>query len=204
MKNAESYFANLQLVLRTNQIRNEINWEEVPSPQKLAPFSFAAAAEVLEQDFDSEGEPIANGRFVLLYDPMGQDGWSGRFRIVTFIRANIEPELAADPALIDVGWSWLKEALGTDELSYLSESGTVTQIRSTSFGAIESRLDDNELEIRASWTPISTSGEPQLEPSEVVGHFNAWISILEKASGILPLPQGLTGGNGIVQINQRK
>jgi Protein of unknown function (DUF3000) len=198
VRSPQDLFDNLLLALRTNKVRMEINWEEVPSPQRLAPFSFAATAEVTEQYFpgvsnsgpDGDDGFGGSGRFVLLYDPQGQDGWGGRFRIVTYIQVDIEPELASDPALIDLGWSWLKEALAQYQLSYFSESGTVTQIRSTSFGAIESRLDENELEIRASWTPLSHDGNPDLTQEEVVGHFNAWIEILSRASGLEPLPQG--------------
>ena len=31
----------------------------------------------------------------------------GTFRVVTFVRASLEPELAADPMVAQVGWSWL-------------------------------------------------------------------------------------------------
>jgi hypothetical protein len=183
VRSPESYFSDIALALRTVNFRNEIKCEEVPSPQRLAPFSFAYSAEV-------NTEFPASGRFVLLYDPMGQDGWSGRFRIVTYVRAEIELELASDPALIDLGWSWLRESLAEMQLSYISESGTVTQIRSSSFGAIESRLDENEIEIRASWTPLSANGNPDLAANEIVEHCQAWIDILSRASGLPPLPRG--------------
>ena len=48
---------------------------------------------------------------MLLYDPDGQEGWDGVFRLVAYIRAEVEPEIAADPLLGEVGWSWLSEAL---------------------------------------------------------------------------------------------
>ena len=48
---------------------------------------------------------------MLLYDPDGQQGWDGFFRLVAYVRADVEPEMAADPLLGEVGWSWLSEAL---------------------------------------------------------------------------------------------
>ena len=58
-----------------------------------------------------DGDEIGSGRFVLLYDPAGQDGWAGPFRVIAYLRAELEPEIAADPLIGQVGWSWLTEAL---------------------------------------------------------------------------------------------
>ena len=68
--------------IRAITVRNEIVLEEVPAPQKLAPHAIALTADV---DID-----VATGRFVLLHDPVGQEGWSGEYRCVTFARAAIE------------------------------------------------------------------------------------------------------------------
>ena len=48
---------------------------------------------------------------MLLHDPDGHEPWEGTFRVVTFVRAELEPEIGADPMLAEVGWSWLMEAL---------------------------------------------------------------------------------------------
>ena len=48
---------------------------------------------------------------MLLYDPAGQDGWTGTFRVVVQVHADVEEEMAADPLLGEVGWSWLTDAL---------------------------------------------------------------------------------------------
>ena len=53
--------------------RSEILLEMVPAPQKLAPFAIAMTADVLED--------AATGRFVLLHDPAGQEGWSGELDV---------------------------------------------------------------------------------------------------------------------------
>jgi hypothetical protein len=183
MSASQTHFEGLTLAISEIVSRNEIHIEEVPSPQRLAPFSIALSADVLE------GE--SSGRLVLLHDPAGQDGWSGRYRIVSYVRGEIEEELATDPMLIEIGWSWLKESLAKNNCTYLSESGTVTQIRSASFGSLEKRENENEIEIRASWTPISESGNQEISGSEIKSHIQAWISVLEIAAGLTPLPEGV-------------
>ena len=92
-------FDSVTTAIRALQPRNEISLSEVPAPQKLAPFAFALSADV--------EEVTATGRFVLLHDPAGQDGWGGLYRCVTFIRSAIDPEMAADPVLCDLGWRFL-------------------------------------------------------------------------------------------------
>ena len=57
-------FDDIIAQIRAIKPRVEILLEEVPAPQKLAPFAFAMTADVLED--------AATGRFVLLHDPDGQ------------------------------------------------------------------------------------------------------------------------------------
>ena len=44
--------------------RPELTVEEIPAPQRIAPFAAAIAADV-----DSDEEEVGNGRLVLLHDP---------------------------------------------------------------------------------------------------------------------------------------
>jgi len=162
--------------IRKITLRNEIQLEEVPAPQKLAPHAIALTADV---DID-----VGTGRFVLLHDPAGQEGWSGEYRCVTFARAAIEPELANDPSLCDVSWSWLIEALAQEGAEYVHPSGTVTRVASSSYGELDGRDEDSEVEVRASWTPI--------DGHSITAHVNAWISLLGRISGLEPLPEGIT------------
>ena len=78
----------------------------MPAPQRIAPHAFAISGDVLVGE-----DELATGRFILLHDPAGNDAWGGTFRCVTFARADIEADMAADPVLPSVGWSWLTEAL---------------------------------------------------------------------------------------------
>jgi hypothetical protein len=156
--------------------RGEILLEAVPAPQKLAPHALAMTADVLED--------AATGRFVLLHDPAGQEGWGGNWRCVTFARAAIDLEMASDPLLPEIGWAWLIESLKKNGCEFLAPSGTVTRVASSSFGALEDREEDSEMEVRASWTP--TSGE------DLVNHVNAWLELLAMTAGLEPIPQGVS------------
>lgn len=159
--------------------RSEIIVSEVPAPGKLAPFSLALSAEV-----DAEAQECeATGRFVLLHDPQGQEGWSGDYRCVTFVRAKIDQVMAGDPLLSDLVWSWLLEALRTRNCEYVAPSGTVTKVSSISYGMLDGREDEAEVEIRASWTPTVNQS--------LSDHVRAWIDLLEITSGLTPALQGL-------------
>jgi len=156
--------------------RGEILLEAVPAPQKLAPHALAMTADVLED--------AATGRFVLLHDPAGQEGWSGQWRCVTFARSAIDLEMASDPLLPEIGWTWLLEALKKNNCEFSAPSGTVTRVASASFGALADREEDSEMEIRASWTP--TDGE------NLLSHVSAWLELLAMAAGLEPIPQGVS------------
>jgi len=169
-------FDDIIAQIRAIKPRVEILLEEVPAPQKLAPFAFAMTADVLED--------AATGRFVLLHDPDGQEGWAGNFRCVTFVRAAIDNEMAADPMLCNIGWAWLMESLKANGCDFTAPSGTVTKVASASFGTLENLDEDSELEVRASWTP--TSGE------NIASHIKAWVELLEMSAGLAPIPEGVT------------
>jgi hypothetical protein len=169
-------FEEITASIRAIKPRSEILLEEVPAPQKLAPYAFAMTADVLED--------AATGRFVLLHDPDGQEGWSGKYRCVTFVRAAIDNEMAADPMLCNIGWTWLMESLKANRCDYTAPSGTVTKVASASFGTLENLDEDSELEVRASWTP--TSGK------NIADHIRAWVELLEMSAGLAPIPDGVT------------
>lgn len=171
----EKSFDEIVSEIRAIKIRQEIEIEEVPAPQKLAPFSLALTADVADD--------AATGRFVLLHDPQGQEGWNGSFRCVTFVRAAIDIDMVSDPLLADVGWTWLMESLEKLGCHYQNASGTVTRVASSSFGSLSDREEESELEVRASWTPS--------DGSDLASHVSAWIELIEMASGLAPIPDGV-------------
>jgi hypothetical protein len=166
--------------LRTAAWRPELLVEEIPAPQRIAPFSAAITADVLVG-----GEEVGSGRLVLLHDPAGNPAWQGTFRCVTFARADVDPEMVADPLLASVGWSWLLDALQDHGAEYGAPSGTVTAVSSESFGSMAGEPPRAEVEIRASWTPHLVDGAG-LGP-----HLSAWAELLCTTAGLPPLPAGV-------------
>ncbi|MCT2590845.1 DUF3000 domain-containing protein [Streptomyces sp. N2-109] len=174
--------------------RAEVSFGALPAPKRLAPYAHA-----LEVTVEDAGEEVADGRFVLLHDPREPESWQGAFRVVTLARAELEPEMAADPLLPEVTWSWLTGALEARELGYGEPSGTVTRSGSHFFGGLAERPAQSELEIRASWTPPPSAapdgGEPVAAP-DVAAHLAAWCDMLCQCAG---LPPGGTGGDGAAE-----
>ncbi|WP_327066715.1 DUF3000 domain-containing protein [Kitasatospora sp. NBC_01250] len=154
--------------------RPEVRLSATPAPRRLAPFSWAVTAEV-----EVEGEELADGRFVLLHDPAGQEAWQGEFRVVTMTRAELEPEIAGDPMVGEVGWAWLMDALQTHGAGFTAPGGTVTRCASQYFGALAERPSSTEIELRASWTPTGGRFER---------HLTAWADLLCVCAGLPPSP----------------
>ena len=179
-------FEDLVNSLRTFTPRAEIVLEEVPAPQKLATYSFAFSADVSNGLLGDDEDEIASGRFVLLHEPGGQDTWEGEFRCVTFVRADVDPEMQQDPLLPEVGWSWFLEALESAECALAAPSGTVTRVSSASFGKLSPRNDESEIEIRASWTPAIT------DPIEIMKHIAGWCRLITDVAGLEPIPDGVS------------
>lgn len=158
--------------------RSELKLEEIPAPARLAPFGVALSAEVVV-----DGEELATGRFILLHDPNGSPTWDGNFRIVTYIRAELEADMGNDELLGNVAWAWLVEALEEHGAHYHSAGGTATRILSESYGTLADREDAIDIELRASWTP---------EGSNVQSHLEAWSQMLCTFAGLPPTPDGVT------------
>ncbi|MDX6296781.1 MAG: hypothetical protein QOI51_638 [Nocardioidaceae bacterium] len=161
---------------RSAHLRPEILCEEMPAPQRIAPFSAALSADV-----NVGGEEVGGGRIVLLYDPAGNDAWLGNFRCVAYARADIDPEMVTDPLLSAVGWTWLIESLQGRDADFVAPSGTVTRVASESFGGMADEPGSAEIEVRASWSPVGPLGP----------HVEAWGDLLCTAAGLPPVPLGV-------------
>ncbi len=163
--------------------RPEITFEDEPPPRRLAPHAAAIAATAQEGE-----DELGEGKFVLLYDPAGQPSWAGQYRVIGYIRAELEPDIAADPLIGEVGWSWLTEALDARAARYVNSSGTVTRVVTEGFGAKRDEPVSTGFELRASWSPVVLSdGRPDLST-----HVAAWCDALCAASGLPPLAAGVT------------
>jgi hypothetical protein len=165
--------------LHSPALRPEFSLEEVPAPQRLAPHSIALAVEAV----DADDEELAVGRFIVLHDPDGQDTWDGTFRVVSFVRAPMESDVVTDDLFDEVAWSWLVDSLNDAGAEFHNVSGTVTRTVSRSFAGLEDRSTETDLEIRASWSP---------DTEDLSLHIQAWLALVEKSSGLTPLPEGVT------------
>jgi hypothetical protein len=173
-------------------LRPQVSFEDVPAPRRLAPHAAAIAATVCAAGGDDEPD-IAWGRLVLLYDPDGQPGWEGQFRVIAYIRADVEPEIAADPLLGTVSWSWLTEALDARAAGYAAPSGTVTRVVTEGFGGKQGEPAVTGLELRASWSPAGPPpAGPAGGPPALAGHVAAWCDALCAAAGLPPAAAGVT------------
>ena len=162
--------------MRAARLRPEILCEEMPAPQRIAPYSAALAADVVV-----DGDEIGTGRLVLLHDPVGNETWGGTFRCVAYARADLTADFAADPVLADVAWTWLVEALEAHGADHVAPSGTVTRVISESFGQMADDGGNAQLEVRASWTPLDDIG----------AHVRAWGDLLAACVGLEPVPEGV-------------
>src|SRR3954453_8216368 len=131
------------------RIRPEIELGELPAPTRLAPWSHAVSAAVV---WGGDSKESASGRLILLHNPDGVAAWNGTLRVVIFVTAEVDDEIARDPLLPDVAWSWLTEGLDASGASYTALGGTVTSTSSTRFGDISGPHRTDDLELRASWT----------------------------------------------------
>lgn len=163
--------------VRSARLRPEVTLDETPGPSRLAAYTAAFLADV-----SVDAEELASGRLVVLHEPGGHEAWSGEFRLVTYVRAPLEPEMVADPLLPSVGWTWLLEALDAHDAAYGSPSGTVTRVISESFGSMSDEPAAAEIEVRASWTAL----EPDL-----AAHTEGWGDLLCHIAGLPPLPSGV-------------
>jgi hypothetical protein len=107
---------------------------------------------------------------------------------VAYARADIDPELGADPMLAAVGWSWLVEALDAHGAGHHAASGTVTCVTTESFGGMADEDGSAQVEIRASWTPdVDEDGG-----LDMTAHVEAWGELMCTAVGLPPVPEGVT------------
>lgn len=151
------------------QPRPELVLAELDAPSRLAPYSFALSAE-------APGE--TTGRLVLLHDPTAPAGWEGDFRLVCYLQAELDAGHAGDELLPAVAWSWLTGALDEAGAEHRAIGGTVTQACSVRFGDIGGPIRTDEIELRASWTPVG---------DDLQAHAKAFCDVLALAAGLPPV-----------------
>lgn len=181
LADAPEIFRNAVVSLSALRPRPEMRFEPIAAPRRLAPWTYAWGL-----DLPGAGHASATGRLVLLHDPASQDGWDGTLRLVGFVRTELDAELAGDPLLPAVSWSWLADALDSAGAEHTALGGTVTQTSSARFGAIAGAERTNDIELRASWTPVGDS---------LTAHGEAFCELIAAASGLPPV--------GVVPLGKR-
>ncbi len=159
--------------LTSLQAREEITLDEVRPPKRLAPWAYALSAET-----SGPAGELATARLVLLYDPEGRESWGGELRLVAYLRAELDPELASDPLLPTVAWSWLTDALDSSGARWWALGGTVTTTSSARFGDIAGPAQSHDLELRGSWTP---------QTAQLRTHGEAFCALLASTAGLPPV-----------------
>lgn len=171
--NAPQPFRDAINSLLAARVRREARVERIRPPQRLAPWTFAVAV-----DISTPADPdCSTGRLVVLYDPDGAEAWDGELRLVGYAQADLAPDMAGDPLLPAVGWSWLTESLQHRNAEHTAVGGTVTQTTSTRFGDVHGPSSNIQLELRGSWTATSTDLAP---------HLSAFVDLLCTAAGLPP------------------
>lgn len=163
--------------------RPELLVSALDAPPRLAPYTWALSVEADATAVRPGGhavdldEPDTSGRLILLHDPAGQDAWEGTFRLVCFVQARLEREQLGDEMLPMVSWSWLTEALAEHGADHVALGGTVTQTSSVRFGDIAGPRRDDDVELRASWTPVG---------DDLTAHAEAFCGFIASAAGLPP------------------
>ncbi len=176
--------------------RPEVSLARITPPNGLAPHAISIAAEVgriqrrtlRPTRHHEQTQAPTTGRFVMLYDPSRPEPWGGPFRIVSWFRAHMDLDIGRDELLTDVSWSWLTDALDGSGARYMAEGGTASRTMEKGFGSLRENTDSVEIEVRASWTPL-TDGDPQ---NWAAAHVEAWSELLCTATGLPPYREGVT------------
>lgn len=173
LADAPEIFRTAVAALSAVRPRPEVQFGPIPAPARLAPWTYAWGLELAGGSHAS-----ATGRLVLLHEPDGQEAWEGTLRLVGFVRADLDVEFAGDPLLPEVGWSWLIDALRGSSAEHRALGGTVTQTSSARFGDIAGPKRTDEVELRASWTPVGNDLGP---------HAEAFCELIAAAAGLPPV-----------------
>jgi hypothetical protein len=182
-------FADAVAALAAARLPTGVELDDLPAPVGLAPFAHAIGGAVVGPHAGPDDVDLSGGRLVLLHRPGGHDEWRGAFRVVVLVEADLEAEIAEDPLLAEVGWSWLMESLEVCGAYFSAESGTVSRSSSLGFGGLSGRPATTAVEIRASWTPVPAPGSDG--GIDFAAHLEAWCGLMVMCAGLPPDHEGV-------------
>lgn len=166
-------FASMLADLATVVIRNEITVTQIPSPKGIAPEAIAISAEINHETASDHGI----SRLVFCRDTSMPEGWHSEFRVIGYAKSPVELEMAKDDYSASLPWEWLKDTLQSQGAKFGHAAGTTTTVISTGHGELISQPQHAELEIRASWAPLSL---------DLAAHLQGWLELLALISGLPP------------------
>lgn len=172
-------FAAALISMRDSHVDGSLQIQEVPAPRQLAPW--AAAVEVTTVE-GSPDYPVGRATLVVLYDPEQVELWGSPLRLVGQARIDVDGDQAGDPLLGEVLWATLADNFSRFGADALGAVGTVTKEISQTFGGLQLRGSELNVELRCSWSP---------KDLDLSAHLSAWTETLRMNSGVLP--QGVTG-----------
>ena len=162
--------------LRAARLRPEIFCEEMPAPQRIAPYSAAMTADVTVG-----GEDVGGGRLVLLYDPAGNDAWQGDVPVRGLRARRHRPRDGDRPAarrgrldLADRGAHGARRRVPRPERH--RHPGGVGELRRHG---------------RRPPAPRSRCAPPGRRSGPSTPHVEAWGDLLCTAAGLPPVPAGV-------------
>ena len=164
------------MAIRDATIRPEVKIEQIDAPQNLARHAIAFSCDV-DPESSSAKIDLGTGRFVLLWDDLPQENWTGNFRVICFAKSPLETDIGFTDESSDIAWAWLVSALEHKNAQFGAEAGTTTRVISVGHGAIANQKQHAELELRASWCPNGTN---------FAAHFEAWQDLICMMSGYSP------------------
>ena len=140
---------------------------------------------------------------MLLHEPDGHEAWNGEFRLVTLARAELEPEMAGDPLLPEVSWSWLTGALdgrgaGHHDPERHGLPGVLALLRRA--GRAAGRHADRDPRV------VDAEGPGGGGP-DAAAHMAAWCDLLCACAGLAPAdgPEARARGtSGVVPLPKRR
>lgn len=165
-------------------VTEELVVEQLVAGQPATGGSGAAPATGLPARARADGSTreLATGRFLLLHSPPRRAEWGDEFRIVTYVKAEVERDLGHDELMASVAWSWLLESLDRAGARYRREGGTASRLLSEGFGQLADTDEYIDVELRASWTPC---GE------DLGAHLEAWTDMVCTFGGLPPVTEGI-------------
>jgi len=158
--------------LSTAALRKELAIKQIPSPESIADFAIAFAADVPDGKDSVMNRGV--GRIVFLYDASQNPTWGSNFRVIAYAKSPIESDMSEQPDLPNYWWGNLRRTLDLNAASYSQEAGTLTRTTSTGLGALTVDEPYSEIELRASWSP------KELDLSR---HFLAWQDLVASMAG---------------------